>query len=82
MVAFTLLACVYMFVAFLSILLIIFAAHHIIAFEELKVDHVNPIDHCNVMNPLGEKSWFYEIIDKVIRYLPRYLTMLWLHCMT
>lgn len=32
--------------------LIFLAVHHVIAFDELKTDFKNPIDHCKLMNPL------------------------------
>lgn len=32
--------------------LIFLAVYHVIAFDELKTDFKNPIDHCKLMNPL------------------------------
>lgn len=33
-------------------LLIFLSVYHVIAFDELKTDFKNPIDHCKLMNPL------------------------------
>uniref|UniRef100_A0A182LWR6 Uncharacterized protein n=1 Tax=Anopheles culicifacies TaxID=139723 RepID=A0A182LWR6_9DIPT len=33
--------------------LIFFSIYHVIAFDELKTDYKNPIDHCNSLNPVA-----------------------------
>ncbi|CAF0729506.1 unnamed protein product [Didymodactylos carnosus] len=50
--AFTFVAVAYIAALILTALLIFFAIWHIIAFDELKNDHKNPIDQCNSLNPL------------------------------
>jgi len=52
--ALTTLAFVYLCAVFLSILLIICAAHHIICFNEMNTNCVNPIKYCQSLNPLGK----------------------------
>ncbi|CAF0756834.1 unnamed protein product [Rotaria sp. Silwood1] len=50
--AFTFVALAYIIALILTALLIFFAIWHIIAFDELKNDHKNPIDQCGSLNPL------------------------------
>jgi protein cornichon len=49
---FTYLAFCYLFALFFTAFLIFFAIWHVIAFDELKNDHKNPIDQCRTLNLL------------------------------
>ncbi|UJR25124.1 hypothetical protein I4U23_006483 [Adineta vaga] len=50
--SFTFVAFAYLAALILTALLIFFAIWHIIAFDELKNDHKNPIEQCKSLNPL------------------------------
>jgi len=50
--SFTFVAFAYIVALILTALLIFFAIWHIIAFDELKNDHKNPIEQCKSLNPL------------------------------
>lgn len=50
---FTFLALAYIVSLLFTAFLIFFAIWHVIAFDELKNDHKNPIDQCNTLNPVS-----------------------------
>ncbi|XP_011500226.1 PREDICTED: protein cornichon isoform X1 [Ceratosolen solmsi marchali] len=50
--AFSLPAFSYVVALIVDAILIFFAIFHVIAFDELKTEFKNPIDHCNSLNPL------------------------------
>ena len=52
--AFTYLAFAYIMALVLSAALIFFAIWHVIAFDEIKNDHKNPVEQCNVLNPVSK----------------------------
>lgn len=50
--------------------LIFLSVYHVIAFDELKTDFKNPIDHCKLMNPLVLPEYAIHLV----------LTMIFLLC--
>ncbi|XP_065163688.1 protein cornichon [Atheta coriaria] len=46
--------------------LIFFSLFHVIAFDELKTDHKNPIDQCNSLNPLVLPEYILHIFFNVL----------------
>jgi hypothetical protein len=50
--AFTFAAFCYIVALIIAIFLIFLAVYHVIAFDELKNDHKNPIDQCKILNPV------------------------------
>lgn len=64
--AFTFAAFAYIVALILDAFLIFFAIFHIIAFDELKTDHKNPIDQCNSLNPLVLPEYFLHIFFNLL----------------
>lgn len=46
--------------------LIFLSVYHVIAFDELKTDFKNPIDHCKLMNPLVLPEYVIHLFMTVI----------------
>ncbi|XP_011500227.1 PREDICTED: protein cornichon isoform X2 [Ceratosolen solmsi marchali] len=59
--AFSLPAFSYVVALIVDAILIFFAIFHVIAFDELKTEFKNPIDHCNSLNPLVLPEYGIEI---------------------
>lgn len=60
--AFTYLAFAYLVALLSTAFLIFFAIWHVIAFDELKNDHKNPIDQCRTLNPLVIPEYFLHAL--------------------
>jgi ABC-type uncharacterized transport system permease subunit len=60
--AFGYLAFAYLLALIFTAFLIFFAIWHVIAFDELKNDHKNPIEQCNTLNPLVLPEYFIHFL--------------------
>lgn len=58
-------------------ILIFLSVYHVIAFDELKTDFKNPIDHCKLLNPLVLPEYMiHMIITLMFLFCGEWITMI------